>query len=529
MALLDPWGAMGGFAPAVTLPAVTTLSDAAKTVATGTQTDSQFAAQLIGKDIPYFVGGQALMGCRIIEGPIIYTIDGVGFVDILVSPALAASPSAARTFLYANLNGTKSWTAADGFLGTAFADMEINFLYGREDQLPLASSIARYGDRAVPYRSHICIELKKIPLSVFANEIPFVSIYVYEQAYLTRNDGLAKLAQCARFNPSEYEFAVSGHDPFWIVAQQSTYIDYVKALQKTIGRNWNIVPSDKLRIFESVSKTTPIRLTRDDFVADTIKFPQISPLALPAVRTLGFISTDRDNDFNTVKAVRDRFPVALTASESTETYELAVGMADVDAEAAVAKSLLIDDIGRDRFVGKVMPWMRGLQAGDIIFPDVDGNTNFSAGRIMTVARNAADWTADITAERVELSLLASGPDITSNGGAPSASITIDENTTAVTTVTATGADATGAFSIADGADAAFFTINATTGVLAFASAPDFETPLDADGNNVYQVIVKVTGDGLYDTQVINVTVADVDEGGGLSGTPMGLLLALTQN
>ncbi|WLB14836.1 cadherin repeat domain-containing protein (plasmid) [Bradyrhizobium elkanii] len=512
----------GTFIPA------STLSDTAKTTSTGTQTDNQFAAQLIGKEIPIFVGGQALMGCRDIEGPFLYTgDDGNGYCDMIVSPALAATPGAARTFPYLSLNGTKSWTLADGFIGDAFASMEINFLSGTEEQTPFASSIARYGAHAVPYRSHICVELKKIPLNVFANEIPFVSLYIHESDYLTRNDGLAKLAQYARFSPDEYEFAVSGHDAFWIVAQQTTFIQYLQNLQKTVGRNWNIVPSDKLRVFESVSTVTPIRLTRDDIVEDTIKFSEIDPLTLPAIRSLGFIDTGRDNDYNTVSAQRARFPIALTSSESTENFDLSIGMEAPDAKAAVSKSLLIDDIGRDRFACTVMPWLRGLQSGDIIEPDVDSEIDFPAARILTVARGAAKWTADITAERVELSLLASGPDITSNGGGTTAAITIEENTTAVTTVTATGADATGAFSIVGGADAEFFTIDADTGVLAFLSAPDFESPLDADGNNQYQLIVKVTGNGLNDTQVITVTVANVDEGGGDGGSPIGLLLALT--
>lgn len=486
---------------------MTTLNDTAKTVATGTQTDDQFAAQLIGKDIPIFVGGQALMGCRIIEGPFLYNDSGAGFCDMVVSCAVAATPGATRLITSLNLNGTQSWTLAGGFIGTAFAAMEINFLYGTETQTPLASSISRFGDRAVPYRSHIGVELKKIPLSVFANTIPFVSTYVYETDYLTRNAGLAKLAQYARLSPAEYAFSVSGLDPFWVVAQQSTFIQYLQDIQKTIGRNWNIVLDDKLRVFESIATVAPVHLTKGDIVEDSIKFMEASPLSLPAIRTLGFIDVGRDNDFNSVKAPRDRFPVALTTSESTENFDLSIGMEAADARSAVSKSLLMDDIARDQFTCKVKPWMRGLRPGDIIFPDVDSNINFTSGRILTVARNSVDFTADITAERVELSLLATGPDITSNGGGTTASVTISEGTTAVTTVTAIGADAGPAFSVSGGADAAFFTINATTGILAFSSAPSFGTPLDADGNNVYQVIVRVSGNGLYDTQLINVTVA----------------------
>ncbi|MDP1573225.1 MAG: cadherin domain-containing protein, partial [Pseudomonadota bacterium] len=103
------------------------------------------------------------------------------------------------------------------------------------------------------------------------------------------------------------------------------------------------------------------------------------------------------------------------------------------------------------------------------------------------------------------------PVITSNGGGASASINVAENTTAVTTVTATDADAgaTLTYSITGGADQAKFTINPTTGVLAFVSAPDFETPTDSGANNVYDVTVQVSDGATTDTQDIAVSVTDI--------------------
>ena len=81
------------------------------------------------------------------------------------------------------------------------------------------------------------------------------------------------------------------------------------------------------------------------------------------------------------------------------------------------------------------------------------------------------------------------PTITSNGGGDTAAASIAENTTVVTTVTATDPDAgqTLSYAIVGGADAAKFTINATTGALAFATAPNFEAPTDSGANNVYDV------------------------------------------
>ena len=105
------------------------------------------------------------------------------------------------------------------------------------------------------------------------------------------------------------------------------------------------------------------------------------------------------------------------------------------------------------------------------------------------------------------------PVITSNGGGDSANISVAENTTAVTTVTATDGDGdTPIYSISDGADAALFSIDANTGVLTFNSAPNFEAPADADTNNVYEVTVQVSdGKGGTDTQAISVTVTDALE------------------
>jgi phage gp29-like protein len=108
----------------------------------------------------------------------------------------------------------------------------------------------------------------------------------------------------------------------------------------------------------------------------------------------------------------------------------------------------------------------------------------------------------------------SAPVITSNGGGATASINVAENTTAVTTVTATDADGSAlTYSIAGGADAALFDIDATTGVLTFKAAPDFEAPGDAGADNVYDVTVLVS-DGTYtDSQDLSITVVNVNETG----------------
>ncbi len=91
------------------------------------------------------------------------------------------------------------------------------------------------------------------------------------------------------------------------------------------------------------------------------------------------------------------------------------------------------------------------------------------------------------------------------------SIALAEGQTEVTTVTVINGSGQPAFSINGGADAAAFTIDASTGELAFIATPDFETPADAGADNAYQVQVKVVDGGYEVTQDIVVTVTDVNE------------------
>ena len=114
---------------------------------------------------------------------------------------------------------------------------------------------------------------------------------------------------------------------------------------------------------------------------------------------------------------------------------------------------------------------------------------------------------------IDVNAVNDDPVISSNGGGPTASINIVENTTSVATVASTDIDG-GAptYSISGGVDAARFSINSSTGQLSFAIAPNYESPTDSDTDNVYDVTVQVSdGNGGTDSQAITVTVTDSDE------------------
>ncbi len=103
------------------------------------------------------------------------------------------------------------------------------------------------------------------------------------------------------------------------------------------------------------------------------------------------------------------------------------------------------------------------------------------------------------------------PIITSNGGGANANISVITGTTGVTDVDAIDAEgATPIYSIVGGADAALFSIDPTTGVLTFITAPDFQTPGDVGGDNIYDVIVQASDGTAVDTQAIAVTVTQAN-------------------
>ena len=141
-----------------------------------------------------------------------------------------------------------------------------------------------------------------------------------------------------------------------------------------------------------------------------------------------------------------------------------------------------------------------ITATGFVFSAAQRNAIFAAASIEKIIDQSGTYYA------VEIA-----PTITSNGGGNTAAVSIAENTTAVTTVTATDPDLGQmlSYSISGGADAGKFWINASSGALSFLGAPDFEAPSDTDHNNGYVVQVRASDGSLFDDQVITVNVTDV--------------------
>ena len=149
-----------------------------------------------------------------------------------------------------------------------------------------------------------------------------------------------------------------------------------------------------------------------------------------------------------------------------------------------------------------------------------GLTQGTAYQVQVRAKNAegtSAWSASGTATTAANSAPAFSSSTTT--------FSVAENSTAVTTATATDADSGDAvgYTISGGVDSTKFSINASNGAVTFASAPDFEnptdlqstTPMNPAGNNVYVVTVTATsGAGaraLSVSKTLIVTVTDESE------------------
>jgi len=90
---------------------------------------------------------------------------------------------------------------------------------------------------------------------------------------------------------------------------------------------------------------------------------------------------------------------------------------------------------------------------------------------------------------------------------------VDENSTG-TIYTATGSDPENNPLIytLSGTDAALFDFNANSGALSFKSAPDFEAPADAGGDNIYDIVLTASDGSLSsNTQALAILVDNINE------------------
>ena len=111
-------------------------------------------------------------------------------------------------------------------------------------------------------------------------------------------------------------------------------------------------------------------------------------------------------------------------------------------------------------------------------PDYEAPLDSASDNFYTVMVSASDGTSS-TFQSIQIMVtnVNEGVTITSLGGVESAAVSVAENQTAVTTVSASDLDGdTVSYAIAGGPDAALFAIDSATGALSFVTPPDYEAP-----------------------------------------------------
>jgi VCBS repeat-containing protein len=217
------------------------------------------------------------------------------------------------------------------------------------------------------------------------------------------------------------------------------------------------------------------------------------------------------------QTVNEDTPLSLSGLSVTDvdgnlsTVQLAVGNGTVTVTLAGAASISSGSNGSATLT------LSGTQAdlnatlASLVY---QGSLHYTGADTLTVTSTDSNSSTDVDTVALTVTPVNDAPVITSNGGGAAASIGIQENLTAVTTVTSTDPDGAGpTYSIVGGADSALFTINGGSGSLQFLVAPDFEAPIDAGADNVYVVTIQADdGAGGTDLQTITITIADAAEG-----------------
>ena len=148
----------------------------------------------------------------------------------------------------------------------------------------------------------------------------------------------------------------------------------------------------------------------------------------------------------------------------------------------------------------------------ITSPNFEAPTDAGGNNVYDITVSASDGVNTSLAQAVAITVTNVNDNTPVVSSAATASFA-ENGTGTVYTATATDADAGSTLSYSlGGADALRFNINATTGAVSFTTAPNFEAPTDAGGNNVYDITVAAS-DGVNTSlaQAVAITVTDVVE------------------
>ncbi len=141
--------------------------------------------------------------------------------------------------------------------------------------------------------------------------------------------------------------------------------------------------------------------------------------------------------------------------------------------------------------------------------DFDNPADTGQDNVYSVTVSVTDGVETVTqAFALTVTNVDEAPVFTSGDGATAVYL-VDENATAITSLTAYDDDNdTLVFTISSGDDESKFSLNVLSGALSFVSGQSSDNPTDADNNSTYEVNVSVTANGISASQAITVVVAE---------------------
>jgi VCBS repeat-containing protein len=238
------------------------------------------------------------------------------------------------------------------------------------------------------------------------------------------------------------------------------------------------------------------------------------------------------SDFNSDNTVE--FTVVVSDGSLTAQADYSFEIIDVNESPSIATTEISD-------IAEGVSSIATISASDpdagasLTYSLVDSNgakdegllsINSSTGAVAFIAAPNFETPTDVGADnKIEFSVLVSDGSlevsqdysfsITNLNEAPTistSSFSIAEGSTAIGTIAASDPDASSTLSYAiSGIDSSKFSINASSGAVAFLSPPNFESPTDNGLDNTYNFTVTVSDGSLSSSQSIAVAVGNVNE------------------
>ena len=238
------------------------------------------------------------------------------------------------------------------------------------------------------------------------------------------------------------------------------------------------------------------------------------------------------SDFNSDNTVE--FTVVVSDGSLTAQADYSFEIIDVNESPSIATTEISD-------IAEGVSSIATISASDpdagasLAYSLVDSNgakdegllsIDSSTGAVAFISAPNFEMPADVGADnKIEFSVLVSDGSlevsqdysfsITNVNEAPTistSSLSIAEGSTAIGTIAASDPDASSTLSYTiSGTDSSKFSINASSGAVAFLSPPNFESPTDNGLDNTYNFTVTVSDGSLSSSQSIAVAVGNVNE------------------